>query len=150
MAAQDLSPTLNRDNPLDLANLPVKGSAVGLSLPDDLKFEDWRDIGQRLGRASNNLQWLIGDWWRHGWHRYGSRVQQVDELGLSFQACEDCAWVCRQFETSRRREVLSFTHHREVAALEPARADELLDWCIRGGTVCHSTRELREESRRRE
>jgi hypothetical protein len=30
-------------------------------------------------------------------------------------------------ETSRRRKVLSFTHHREVAALPPAEANLLLD-----------------------
>jgi hypothetical protein len=30
---------------------------------------------------------------------------------------------------SRRRDVLSFTHHAEVAALPPADADALLDWC---------------------
>jgi hypothetical protein len=39
------------------------------------------------------------------------------------------AWVCGQFETSRRREVLSFIHHREVAGLAPTDADRLLDWC---------------------
>jgi hypothetical protein len=32
-----------------------------------------------------------------------------------------------KFETSRRREVVPFTHHREVAALPPADADRLLD-----------------------
>jgi hypothetical protein len=46
-----------------------------------------------------------------------------------FQAAADAAFVCRKFETSRRREVLSFQHHREVASLPPAEADALLDWC---------------------
>jgi hypothetical protein len=45
-----------------------------------------------------------------------------------FQAAADAAMVCRKFETSRRREVLSFKHHREVSALPPAEADALLDW----------------------
>lgn len=44
-----------------------------------------------------------------------------------FQALADCAMVSRKFETSRRREVLSFTHHAEVAALPSAEADALLD-----------------------
>jgi hypothetical protein len=43
--------------------------------------------------------------------------------------------VCRKFETSRRREDLTFNHHREVAALAPDEADALLDWC--GETVIH-------------
>jgi hypothetical protein len=29
----------------------------------------------------------------------------------------DAAWVCGAFETSRRREVLNFNYHKEVAAL---------------------------------
>ena len=65
----------------------------------------------------------------------------------TFQACADTATVCRAFETTRRRVVLSFTHHRELAALSPTEADRLLDWCeepLRAGeTLPRSTRELR-------
>ncbi len=35
--------------------------------------------------------------------------------------------VCRTFETSRRRDVLSFKHHEEVACMPPDEADALLD-----------------------
>jgi hypothetical protein len=38
----------------------------------------------------------------------------------------NAAGVCRAFETSRRREDLSFQHHAEVASLAPAEADALL------------------------
>jgi hypothetical protein len=38
----------------------------------------------------------------------------------------NAAGVCRAFETSRRREDLSFQHHAEVAALPPDEADALL------------------------
>jgi hypothetical protein len=41
----------------------------------------------------------------------------------------DAASVCRKFETSQRRDVLSFNHRREVAPLPPAETDRLLDWC---------------------
>jgi hypothetical protein len=55
--------------------------------------------------------------------------------------------VSRAFkETSRRREVLTFTHHELVAGLDPARADALLAWCeepIAAGGKRRSTRELR-------
>jgi hypothetical protein len=41
--------------------------------------------------------------------------------------------VARAFkETSRRRELLSFRHHTEVAALKPEDADRLLDWYLEG------------------
>lgn len=52
----------------------------------------------------------------------------------------NCAAVSRSFETSRRREVLSYSHHVEVASLPPDEADELLDKAEREGL---STREVR-------
>ncbi len=52
-------------------------------------------------------------------------IEAEDWEGPSFQACKDGAFVCRSFETSRRRDVLSFQHRREVAALPPDEADAL-------------------------
>ena len=59
----------------------------------------------------------------------------------------DTQWVASKFvDNSRRREELSWSHHREVAALPPAEADELLGLAEREGL---STRELRAEVSRR-
>ena len=55
-------------------------------------------------------------------------VEAVDWEGPSYQTCMNVAVVCKAFETYRRREVLSFTHHAEVAALHPNEADPLLDF----------------------
>ena len=62
--------------------------------------------------------------------RYGDRkakVEAEDWEGPAFQTCADAAMVSRAFETSRRREVLSFTHHREVTPLSAEWQDKLLD-----------------------
>jgi hypothetical protein len=48
--------------------------------------------------------------------------------GPAYQACRDAAFVSAKFELSRRRDNLTFKHHREVAALLAAEADALLDW----------------------
>src|SRR5205807_728541 len=50
-------------------------------------------------------------------------VEADDWNGPAFQTCAHAATVCRAFETCRRRQVLSFKHHAEVAALPPAEAD---------------------------
>jgi hypothetical protein len=50
-------------------------------------------------------------WWAYGEARYGERkaiVDAEDWEGPSFEAAMNGASVCRKFETSRRREVLSF------------------------------------------
>jgi uncharacterized protein (UPF0335 family) len=56
--------------------------------------------------------------------------------------CADAASVCKALETSRRREALSFTHHREVAALPVKQQEILLDRAEAEGM---STRKLRAE-----
>jgi hypothetical protein len=130
----------------------VVATTTSLTLPSDLSAADWAKIGADLSRANSMLAWLVGDWWNAG-HRYGERramVEDEDWSGPSFQSCQDCGWVCRQFATSRRREVLTFSHHREVAPLARLEADSLLDWCLpRGLRRRRSVRELRDEAQRR-
>lgn len=56
-------------------------------------------------------------------------VEAENWEGPSFEVCMNAGRVARAFETSRRREVLSFKHHHEVAALPADEADAPLDWC---------------------
>lgn len=129
-------------------------SERGWDFPSDLSREEWIAIGRELGRAERGISWWIGDWWAFGEHRYGDRkaiVEAPDWQGPAFQVCENYASIARNFATSRRREVLSFKHHAEVASLPPEDADRLLDWCEQGdpetGEV-RPTRELRDEVRK--
>jgi hypothetical protein len=94
---------------------------VSLQFPKALPVAEWCEIGKILGQAHRRLHWAIGDWWVHADHgNYGYRKQQVEDWGgLSFQTCENLGAVSRRFTTSRRREVLSFSHHAEVAYLPP-------------------------------
>jgi hypothetical protein len=123
---------------------------TGLELPEGLPFERWRAIGLALDRMDSSLQWARGDWWNYGGHRYGERARAVEALDdLTLQAWADCGTVARRFGTSRRREVLSFQHHREVLALDPAEADRLLGECVTPeGRRGRSTRWLRLEVQR--
>jgi hypothetical protein len=53
-------------------------------------------------------------------------VETAGWEGPKLQTCMNAASVVRAFpETSRRREVLTFNHHAEVAALPPEEADAL-------------------------
>jgi hypothetical protein len=105
-------------------------SNIGLHLPDDLSPEQWREAGREIGRMRGITQWWIGDWWAFGEHRYGDRKAVVDGddwEGPSFETCRNNASICRAFETSRRRDVLSFNHHVELASLPHDWQDKLLD-----------------------
>lgn len=127
-----------------LAKIEAVGpmNSLGMDLPQEQSFEEWYATGQSLARGQKALNWWIGDWWAAGSHRYGQRAAAAAQglFGVEFGALSNMASVCRSFETSRRREVLTFSHHAEVASLPPEKADQLLDQAIREGW---STRDIR-------
>jgi hypothetical protein len=126
---------------------------VAWRLPDDLSEDEWIDSGIVLARVGAGVMWWVGDWWIYGENHYGDRkaiVQDPNWRGPCFQTCANAASVCRAFRTSRRREVLSFVHHAEVAALDMKEADRLLDWAqatIATTGKPRSTKDLRREVR---
>jgi hypothetical protein len=131
---------------MEKGNVPLS-----LELPETLSFEAWQEIGRKLCSSSEAINWWIGDWWASGQHRYGDRARAAADgiFGRGFQTLQNTASVCRAFETSRRREVLSYSHHVEVASLPSSEADVLLDRAQGEGW---SVRELRAAvgSRRRQ
>jgi hypothetical protein len=131
----------------------VSMTRAGMKLPKDLSLGQWTEIGQKLIAATVSIQWWWGDWWAYGGHAYGERRALVDDEsweGPNFQRLADMASVCRKFETSRRRELLGFSHHHEVAGLSAEEADQLLIWCeetIAETGKPRSTRTLRDRVR---
>ena len=79
-------------------------------------------------------------------------VSEDDWTGPAYSTCTNAASVAARFESSRRRELLTFSHHTEVAHLPPHFADELLAWCEEPLATTgkpRSIRALREEKNRR-
>lgn len=107
-------------------------TTTSLSMPSDASFEEWAEQGQRLFTMERAVMWWIGDWWRFGEHRYGERAAAALDSRYSFQTFMDAGWVAGQIETSRRREVLSWSHHKEVAALPAQEQDYWLDEAEQG------------------
>ncbi len=79
---------------------------AGLALPltDDLRFEDWVELGKRLAHIERGVQWSLGAWWAFGLHRYGQRAEVAARgvFGRAYQTLRNYATVARRFETSRR------------------------------------------------
>ncbi len=103
-------------------------STRGLRLKPGMPFEEWRAYGASIAGFSNATQWAFGDWWFYGEWEYGSQYETAMEVtGLTYQALADLKYVAGRFEFSRRRESLSLSHHREVAALPQDEQDRWLD-----------------------
>ena len=121
-------------------SLPGEVTPVSLQLPDGLKFEAWEAIGGQISECERSVMWWMGDWWRYGDQAYGERAAQALDSDYGFQAWADAGWVAGKIESSRRHEVLTWSHHREVAALDPEQQDELLRWAAAEGATRNELR----------
>jgi len=120
----------------------VDADQRGLYFLGDIPFDQWQALGIRLRFFERAMMWWIGDWVTYGERAYGEMyAQALDATDYSYQALRDAAYVSSRFELSRRRDNLSWSHHREVASLEPIEQDEMLDTAV---AEKWSTRQLRE------
>lgn len=80
------------------------------------------------------------DWLNYGERAYGEKYSQaIDATGFEYGAVANFAWVAKAVEPSTRVESLSWTHHREVAALDPS---DQAQWLERAEAEQWSVREL--------
>lgn len=118
-------------------------SPQGLAIPDGLAFEEWEQIGQSLRQINGGVLWWIGDWLNYGEQRYGEKYSQaLEATDYEYQTLRDAAWVSKEIGLSRRRDNLSWSHHREVA---PLPVDEQSRWLNTAEAEGWSSRDLRRE-----
>src|SRR5215471_18512107 len=141
---QDTGEVIEIDQPC----IPKRLTQTGLLLPANLPFEKWQSVLERLQGMEFSVMWWLGDCLRYGERAYGEKyAQALDATDYAYQTIADAKWVAGRFEISRRRENLTWSHHREVAGIEDdAEQDAFLDAAETGGW---SKKRLRSEVRRR-
>jgi hypothetical protein len=113
---------------------------------EDMSFAEWLEYGSRLGLMGRSAGWWIGDWLNYGNHTFGERYVRASRItGYDAQTLMNMAYVASRFDISRRRGKLSWSHHAEIAAMEPEDQDL---WLERAETDRLSVRCLREGIRR--
>ncbi len=118
---------------------------IGLLPVGEPTFEQWFACGSFLCQAENAVHFWIGDWLNFGEWQWGERYTGAIELtGFDYQTVANDKWVASRIEISRRREKVSFEHHKEVAPLSPHEQDVLL---ARAEAEGWTVRRLREEKR---
>lgn len=118
---------------------------MGIEIIGNPSFEEWEQCGTVLGRVEKAVHWWIGDWLNWGEQTWGEMyAQAMDETGFDYSTIRNDKWVSSQIELSRRRDNLSWSHHQEIAALEPGEQDRLLEQAEANGWT---RQELRREVR---
>jgi hypothetical protein len=97
--------------------LPSEFGGTGLELPEGLAFAEWERLGDSLAALERTVGWWIGDWWAYGQHAYGARAKVAAESRFELSTLMNYGSVSRAIAPSRRRELLSFSHHQAVTNL---------------------------------
>lgn len=122
---------------------------TGLFLSDpNISYEQLEAVGALLGRMHQSLRFAIGDYLRMLEERFHEQFSQGAEvLGISEEGMREYLRVSEKVPRSVRREELSWSHHRAVAALE---VPEQKEWLERASTERLSHHQLRDALRTEE
>ena len=112
-------------------------SPTGMELNPKLSFDEWERCGRQLQLMEGSVQWWIGDWLNFGEQKYGEKYAQAvdasDGTGKSVDTLRAYQWVAERVPVVRRRTNLPWSHHREVAQLDPREQNALLASAEQGG-----------------
>lgn len=121
--------------------VPGSLNATGLDLRPGLSVQEWTSVGTALARVDRAYRWWVGDWLNYGSAEYGEMyAEAAASTGLEYGSLNQCKVVANSVEFVRRRTNLSWSHHYEVASLEP---DEQDVWLERAETKSWTVKELR-------
>ncbi len=95
-----------------------------------VSWDDLVEEGAAARRQRHGAQWRLGDLAGQVATTYGGHKLEryAEEIGVEFNTLMNYRSVAARFESSRRRDILSFTHHACVAAarLPPDVVDSML------------------------
>jgi len=94
---------------------------------------EWEEKGlsivareREFDRGLDGIAWEMGDWACERPTRYGDMTRLAEKLDVPRGTLKNRASVARRIDPSRRRDGLSWSHHAEVAGLEPEEGDAVL------------------------
>ena len=113
---------------------------TGWSLPD-LTEDQWESAGAALVKLDRARQWWLGDWWNSC--KWGDGEEACKRIGVNYSNARVCGHVADTFQMLRRRNNLTFNHHREVCPIEDESIqDQLLDAASEHGWSIRTLRDL--------
>ena len=107
---------------------PFRLNQTGIEATSSYGVEDLINLGAYLQPMGSAIQWWYADWYRYLEGKEADRALEMGvKLGYTPGAIKKWSWVAEVFPPERRRANLSYTHHRQVAALSEKEQDRLLE-----------------------
>ena len=101
---------------------------TSLQVPESFTEEQCLAVVFQLQSMEKCVRWWIGDAIAAADKRHGAAKKAAQLAGMSHGSARNCSSVSEKFEVSRRRDSLSWSHHQEVASLEPEDQEKFLDY----------------------
>jgi hypothetical protein len=103
-------------------------SVVAWTPERDLEHPEWVRWGHRLGTMGRVSNWLIGDWVNYGATKWGEKYTEAARItGFDTKSLRNIVYVSRRFDSSRRRDNLTWSHHAELAVFDTEQQERWLD-----------------------
>ena len=92
---------------------------TGIQFNEDLTFEEWDALGQKLAPIGKSIGFIIGDWINYGEVQYGEMYEDaLDRTGIDYGTLRNYAYVARRIQLSLRNDNLGYYIHATVAKLK--------------------------------
>jgi len=107
--------------------VPENNLPLALTLPAEVDFESWLEVGRDLAARKRSIDWMIGDWLTFGRQHFPEQIELAlgDVIGDEF-ALRRIERTVKAFPPHLRDASLSFDHHAYVADLPAQEALPLL------------------------
>lgn len=117
-------------------------SENGLTCIGTPSFKQWEQTGEFIKRSHEAVQFWRGDWLNYGENNFDQWTQHFDETELAAETLQKEKWVAKRVPLGRRRPSLSWSHHEEIADLQPDEQDEMLDIAEKNNLSVHKFRKV--------
>ena len=92
---------------------------TGIQFHEELSFDEWDALGQKLAPLGKSIGFIIGDWINYGESRYGEKYEKaLARTGMAYNTLANFAYVARKVQSSLRNENLDWYQHYAVAKLK--------------------------------
>ena len=94
---------------------------VALSIPDDLEFSAWVNLGRDLFARHRQTEWMLADWLKVGTERFHDEAQMdlfLDQIGVDKKRALADAKVAKLIPAAWRSDKISFEVCKQIARVE--------------------------------